>query len=1023
MKKIFYTLILCLLFGKMAVLAQQAGTLDDFLNSGGVSGLVKEIQIQSDGKILIGGFFTSYNGISCGYITRLNATGSLDNTFNPSQSGANEAINLIQIQTNGKIMIAGDFTSYNGVARAGIARLNADGSLDNTFNPGVGANSFISSLKIQTDGKILIAGNFTSYNGTTKNRLARLNADGSLDNTFATGTGTNESINSIQLQTDGKIILQGTFTTYNEVDCKNLIRINVNGSLDNTFSLDNNINGFFKNIQLLANGKVMIEGRFVIQDEVAYVARLNANGSLDNTFALTTADKLNLAGPIAFMFAQYMQAQPDGKVLFWGNAQVFVTNFSIERAIFFIRLNTNGTVDNTFSSPTEFSWVYNLKFQSGGKIIASGSFDNSTGVTSDNLIRLNTNGTPDNTFNNEGLGTNAAITALEIQKDGKTLFGGDFSSFNGLSNLTLIRLNKDGSLDQSLNAGDGFSIDVLKSSFEGNLIEVIKTQADGKILVGGDFTVYNNTERNGILRLNADGSLDNTFNPGQSADNTVYDIEILPDGKILLIGDFVAGGGFSRNGLTRLNNNGTVDNTFNPENTFGDIIKVQNDGKIIIGQGSSLLRLNADGSQDTGLNTELSVDGTINDIQLQADNKILIGGSFTLFNGILRKGIARLYADGTLDVTFNPGSGFNGSVNTIEVQSDGRILVGGSFSSFNGVSRNNIVRLNPDGTLDDTFNPGDGTNGAINAAQIRPDGRAVLGGDFTKYDNSPRLNIARIYSAVSAIPINLQSSGVENNSFTLHWNKIDDIEAFEVDISDNNFLSILPNYLNKFVRDTTLLVNNLLPGKSYVCRVRAINEQGVSPNSVPLEVVIKPETPQGLTAKPLSINQIQLSWDFDPSAANTYKIQFAIDSAEVFQDITLLNSNTFTHSGLKAGTAYYYRLQAFKNGVFSDFSEVVGANTFTDEIVTDLENFDNGIKTYPNPTQRYVKIDWKDCNFEIHNILLISYLGEKINHIPVLKINEKILQLDVNHLSNGLYFIQLEGKNQKISRKLLIHKN
>ena len=113
---------------------------------------------------------------------------TLDLTFNPTDigigNGANGIIRTTSIQSNGKIIIGGDFTSFIGTSRNYIARLNTDGTLDSTFNPGTGTNGIIYSSSIQSDGKIIIGGDFTSFNGTERYHIARLNTDGTLDTNF-----------------------------------------------------------------------------------------------------------------------------------------------------------------------------------------------------------------------------------------------------------------------------------------------------------------------------------------------------------------------------------------------------------------------------------------------------------------------------------------------------------------------------------------------------------------------------------------------------------------------------------------------------------------------------------------------------------------------------------------------------------------------------------------------------------------------------------------------------------------------
>jgi uncharacterized delta-60 repeat protein len=132
-----------------------------------------------------------------------------------SPVGFHGGVAAVAVQPDGKVLIAGLFTTVNGTNRNSIARLNADGSLDGSFNPGTGVNGTVSSVALQLDGKVLIGGSFTSVNGTNRNNIARLNANGSLDGSFDPGTGANGIVRSIALQSDGKVLIGGDFTTVN----------------------------------------------------------------------------------------------------------------------------------------------------------------------------------------------------------------------------------------------------------------------------------------------------------------------------------------------------------------------------------------------------------------------------------------------------------------------------------------------------------------------------------------------------------------------------------------------------------------------------------------------------------------------------------------------------------------------------------------------------------------------------------------------------------------------------------------
>ncbi|MDP3696282.1 MAG: delta-60 repeat domain-containing protein [Desulfocapsaceae bacterium] len=190
----------------------------------------------------------------------------------------------------------------------------------------------------------------------------------------------------------------------------------------------------------------------------------------------------------------------------------------------------------------------------------------------------------------------------------------------------------------------------------------IAVQGDGKILVGGEFTIIGGQARNNIARLNADGAADTTFNSGAGPNDGIASIAVQANGKILVGGYFSSIGGQARSYIVRLNAGGTVDTNFNPDAAYH-----------------------------------------VHSIAVQADGKILVGGKFETIGGQARNYIARLNADGMADTNFNPDA--LNIVETIVVQADGKILVGGFFTIIGGQARYNLARLNSDGTADTTFDP------------------------------------------------------------------------------------------------------------------------------------------------------------------------------------------------------------------------------------------------------------------------------------------------------------------------------
>ncbi|MDB6034285.1 MAG: hypothetical protein JWM16_4623 [Verrucomicrobiales bacterium] len=358
------------------------------------------------------------------------------------------------------------------------------------------------------------------------------------------------------------------------------------------------------------------------------------------------------------------------------------------------------------------------------------------------------------------VGANNPIYALALQPDRNLIVGGDFTRFNNVTRNRLARLLPDGSLDSTFNVGQG----------PNRPLRSLALQPDGKLLIGGFFTIVHGTNRNHIARLNKDGSLDQFFNPGAGPDNPVYSVMLMNDGRVVIGGSFSTINNIARPGVAILNTNGTLYAGFNPglgANGTVYSVAVQQDGKILIGGDfttvanvprNGVARFNTDGSLDTSFDPGTgAVGGPVRAVTLQPDGKVLIGGSFTTVNGTARGFMARLNQDGTLDSGFlSAVPGANASVFGITMQSDGKIVVGGDFTLFNGVTRGHITRLNPNGKTDPTINFGSGANAFVNAIAIQPDRKIIIGGGFTQVGEQDRRYVARLHGGSLA-----GSGGVE----------------------------------------------------------------------------------------------------------------------------------------------------------------------------------------------------------------------------------------------------------------------
>jgi uncharacterized delta-60 repeat protein len=203
----------------------------------GFNNAVTPVVRQADGRLLVGGSFTSLNGTAINRLARLNADGTPDTAFNANLgTGFDALVGGVAMQADGKVLVAGNFTTFNGVTVNHLVRLNTDGTRDAAFSTALGTAFNLNTLRVvvQPDGKILVSGIFTSFNGVATDRLIRLNADGTRDSAFSTalGTGFNNSIVVVVVQPDGKIVTGGTFTTVNGAAAANLARLNADGTRD-----------------------------------------------------------------------------------------------------------------------------------------------------------------------------------------------------------------------------------------------------------------------------------------------------------------------------------------------------------------------------------------------------------------------------------------------------------------------------------------------------------------------------------------------------------------------------------------------------------------------------------------------------------------------------------------------------------------------------------------------------------------------------------------------------------------------
>lgn len=688
-------------------------------------------------KIVVGGSFIRVAGN--GAIRRIalldRLTGQLDSSF---VAAINWDVNAVVVQSDGKIVVAGNFSTVNGTTKSNLVRLNPNGSIDSTFNPGGSGpgGAVLAMVRQPADGKLVIGGQFNSYNGNPANRVARLNADGTLDSSFLLGSaqGVNNNVNAIALDpVTGNIVLGGSFTQHSDGTTVNrIVRLNaLDGSRDGNFAVGT---GFDGNVNALA---------------------------FDGTTTGATA----------------------GAVLVGGAFTTYKGTANINRIV---RLDSLGAVDSTFATGTGATaganGVVNSLTYAGGSFYVGGAFGSyNNSATFNRLIKLSSLGALDSNFNPNVSGT---VSSIFVQaSDGAVLFGGSFNSVGTKTTRLLSRVTSGGVLDSSINVG-------FRAAGSVNRIVPV---AGGKLLIAGSFSHFGATPAANLARLNAsDLSVDATFAPSggtgyTSAPTVVFTgagtgatatATIDPsNGRVTAITVTAGGTGYTSAPTVSFTGGGTgsgvtatatvsagavtgVTLTAVNSGPNGPInaLAVQGDGKIVIGgnftnfsgtTANRIARLNANLTLDTAFSTNVSggPNSTVNAVALLPGGGLYVGGGFGNYNNAAtaRASIVRLDKDGVLDAAFNAGT-TSFTVNALAVQPlDGKVIAGGQFgnTTVNGATRNNIVRFTNTGALDSAF-PATGANNTVRAVVLQPDGQILIGGDFTSYNGSTINNLARL---------------------------------------------------------------------------------------------------------------------------------------------------------------------------------------------------------------------------------------------------------------------------------------
>jgi uncharacterized delta-60 repeat protein len=337
-------------------------------------------------------------------------------------------------------------------------------------------------------------------------------------------------------------------------------------------------------------------------------------------------------------------------------------------------------------------------------------------------------------------GTTDYVLAIQTDSSSNVYVGGSFTGYSGNASRNFVKTDKFGNIDTSFNIGTGFSYtDTGYKSYVGTII----VQPDSKVIAGGRFNRYNGNNISGIIRLNTNGSVDNTFNanfPDFTAGKRVNDIRLLSDGSMIVVGDLEYITGTTATDIYKLSSTGAVLNTFG---TFPNTITAE-----------------------------------VYSVDVLSTGKIVAVGDFTSYSGVTTRDIIMFNSDGTLDTSFNSGSGFSGATNTanyfVRVQPDDKIIVGGTFSTYSGVSVNDLIRLNSNGTIDTSFNIGTGSNAWVESFDILPDGKILVVGPFSTWNGNISNQLVRLNSDGSVDNTLSTQTGFNSTTYRVHNDDLTD---------------------------------------------------------------------------------------------------------------------------------------------------------------------------------------------------------------------------------------------------------
>lgn len=930
-------------------------------------GWISSVDETVEGHILAAGYIDYLENEPSGALLKLNRQGDFVTGFNKVYT--DQSIDNVFALPDGKILIHGQFSNVNGEPASQLARLNADGTLDETFSHEVSEQ--IKDLGLQSDGKIVLS---TGLNGK---ELIRLMPNGKNDQSFTKPSVSIISVANLSIGPDNKIYIQ---------DSQRIQRLNPNGTTDTAFQQFIASDGQIFVVTALSDGAIMIGGGFKKYgtQNVTGLIKVDALGNFIKSFP----------GPD---FTLSITELSDGRIMTGGNdgnVHLFDANATTHEPV----------ITNFFGS------VLDIMETSDNKLLVSRWFGFDNGFELPALMLLDAPMVVNNGFDpNIFSAPQSSRNTLALLPNGDILLGGYEFSFKTVGDQKgrFLKFKQDGSVDPNFNP----------PFLEGTQIISLEV-SNNQILVSGFLQLQEGFSN--LVRLNADGSLDESFEANFVTNFLANRIRFRGT-EILLGGNFDNFNGVPSKCFVILDYNGNVKQTFNDLPALSDIqdFEVQSDGKIVaIGtfQYPSelrwMIRLNPDGTTDTTFKPQLENPASM---AIDAKDRIYVGGTF--LDG---KVIRRYTAEGKLDLTFNPGDlqpSFLSSVSLVAILPTQQLAIGGNFKTFNGNRVGGFIILDKEGSGFSTPKPM--LSAASNIQQMRYYGSNLyLGGKLSFEDGKRVIGLGKLKLDKNDMttpkpPAEFRVVDETESMVGLGWHDVTDTEdTYEIEVTETQqdaFEEVTRTVANiDAVIDS---VSQKTEDANY--RIRAVNAKGAS-----RYVYLKsggsppPDAPSDFSANLVEEKDIKLTWTDNSSSEHGFLIERARDSETEYEDLmsTKVNVTEFIDTDLKSGHTYYYRISAYNADGYSNTS------TTSANIVTGLAPRPEPLFTfYPNPVSNLLLITTNSTPICIQ---LINQVGQRVVNVTS---EDKRVEADLSTLPTGVYIIRV-ATNNRSETQLIIKK-